>query len=88
MKLVATTVSETSLRMRYADNADAQLSTEWIEFRLKISDLRRPSDTPIANPELLPLAELHRAALQHARDVLDSEIQRLRELEGRRREDG
>ena len=83
MKIVETTISETSIRMRYADSSDPLKATEWIDFQLKLSELKRPSGTKLGEPEPLHLAELRRAALQCVQDLLDNEIRRLRESSNR-----
>lgn len=80
---VETTVSATAVHVRYADHADASKATEWIDVKVKLSDLKLLSGTKVANPETHPLAGLRLAALLHAREVADAEIQRLAEIVNR-----
>lgn len=74
MKLIETCVAETTVRMRFADNADATKASEWIDFQLPTANLKRESDTRISTPALVPLGAIRVAALQHVRDVIDEEI--------------
>jgi hypothetical protein len=79
MKLIETTVSATTVRMRYADDADSENPGEWLEFEVKLASLVNPSDTkqPLGDPELQFLAEVRRAALRYVRDAIGEETQRL-----------
>jgi len=39
MTLIETVVTETTVRMRYADNADASKAMNWIDFQVPIDKL-------------------------------------------------
>lgn len=77
MKLVQTMLTETAVRMRYADHADPAQAKEWIDFQWKLADLKDHGNRSLGDPELLYLAELHRAALLQVRDAASAEIQRI-----------
>ncbi len=79
MQRVETKISATDVWMRYANNADPALATEWVEFRVPIARMARPSGTPLADPETLCLAELHRSALDRVQTEITAEIRRLQE---------
>jgi hypothetical protein len=84
MKLIETIVSETSVRMRYADDADPAKATQWIDFQVPLSDLKSPDQhNPLGDIESRFLAELRLVALRHAREVIGAETQRLSGLVGR-----
>jgi hypothetical protein len=84
MKLIGTTVSGKSVRMRYATDADPAKATEWLEFQMHTATVKSEGqDRQIPDLELEYLAELHKAALLRARETIDSEIRRLRELANR-----
>jgi hypothetical protein len=80
MKLIETVISETSIRLRYADETDPTKAVEWVDVQFALSGLKNPED---AKPELQYVAELQRAALDRLQAVLSGEIQRLRSLAGR-----
>jgi hypothetical protein len=78
MQYVETTLSDATIRMRYADDPDPTKAVEWIEFRLKIADLQHPSGRgKLGKLELQYLGEAHRAALRYVRDVIGDETRRL-----------
>lgn len=85
MKLIETVVTETAVRMRYADRP--QDATAWIDFQVPLAELVHPAQTsvPLGDPERQLLAEVRLAALRHVRDVIGGETQRLQELRGRTR---
>jgi hypothetical protein len=86
MKLIETIVTTTSVRMRYADNADAAKASQWVDFQVPLADLKHPENQLEMNPEKLEsqlLAEIHQAALRCARDALNNEMRRLSGLRGR-----
>jgi len=83
MKLIETTVSGSALRMRYADDADATKASEWVDFQVRLSHMEREPGKTIADPELLFLAELRRAALEHVQSAIGAEIRRLQALANR-----
>ena len=71
MKLVETNITPDGIvRLRYQSHD----GTEWMDFRVK-SD--RAGETEF-------LAVVHREALLHLRELIETEIQRLRRVEGRR----
>jgi hypothetical protein len=83
VKLIETTVSETAVRMRCADDTDPAKATQWIDFRVPLADLKRPAgqqSQALGNPEVQFLAEVQRSALRYARDVIGAETQRLADL--------
>jgi hypothetical protein len=83
MNIVQTTIGETSVQMRLADNADAQAATQWIEFCVPIAELKAPGGSSLGVLEGYYLAELRLAALRYVRDVIGGETQRLSEFAGR-----
>ncbi|MBJ7542335.1 hypothetical protein [Rhodomicrobium udaipurense] len=83
MKLIETTITGTSVRMRYADHEDAAKATQWVDFQVPISELHLPSETALGDPEPRSLALVRLAALRYARDVIGSETQRLSNLVNR-----
>jgi hypothetical protein len=84
MQLVETKISETSVSMRYADNADPQQAVEWIEFRMPVAQLKTDHGHKFgAEIEGYFLAEVRLAALRYVRDIIGGETQRLSGLAGR-----
>lgn len=81
MTLIETTISKTAVRMRYADNAETEMASEWLEFVVPLSPLELPRE-PLGDPKLRTLAEVQLAALRRVRDVVGGETQRLSELAG------
>jgi hypothetical protein len=47
MKLVQTTIEETTVRMRLADHADPTEAVEWIEFQVPLSGLTHSNNQPL-----------------------------------------
>jgi hypothetical protein len=87
-KLVETTISETTVRLRYANENEAAKSTEWIDIQVPLAELLVPhthQPTKIGNPEPYFVAEVRLAALHYVRDVIGAEIQRLGVVAGRNR---
>jgi hypothetical protein len=87
-KLIETIVSETSVRLLFADKPDPAEATAWVEVCAPLTDLKMPGmDRPLFDPEAAaPLhAEVQLAALRYARDVIGGETQALSELVGRNR---
>jgi len=72
MQLVETKVSPTHVQIRFELSDANGEKLEWIDIRLEHK-----------SNESRPLAAIQRAILQHARDVLSGEIQRLAALAGR-----
>jgi hypothetical protein len=79
MQLVQTNFSADFVRMRYANNPDLALATEWIDFQVPMAELRLPSDHAqgLGDLDTLMIGEFHLAALRHAREALAAETQRL-----------
>lgn len=75
LKLVQTTFSETTIRLRYADDADPARAKQWLDFQFLIADLKHVSETPVRDPQALALGVLQAAALRRARDIASGEIQ-------------
>jgi hypothetical protein len=86
MHLIETMISETAVRMRYADQPEPARATEWVDFQVKLADLMVPTDPGelLENPESHYLATIRLAALRRARDVIDGENERLLSLAGRK----
>lgn len=84
MKLVVTAITETHIRMRYADSHDSAKATQWLEFQLPLAGLdvavNSTAKIPLGDPELARLVEVHLAALRAARDVIGGETQRYSRL--------
>jgi hypothetical protein len=78
MKLIETTVSETSIHMQIADDADPERATEWLEFKVPLGGLVIDAEeNPLGDPATRRLAIIQRAALHHARVAISDEIARL-----------
>jgi hypothetical protein len=84
VKLVGTTISEAAIQVRYADQGDPSKAEEWMDFRLKLTNVENPSGMPIGDPALQYLEELQRAVLQYVQTAVGAEIQRLRALANQR----
>jgi hypothetical protein len=86
MILVETKISEKTVHMRYANDADHVYADQWIDFQVPLASLVHPSEreakAPLGNPDLQFLSEIRRAALHCARDAITAEIQRLANLDG------
>jgi hypothetical protein len=84
MKLIKTTVSETTVRMRFADQSDAAEATQWVDFQVPLGDLRSPKgQEELGDPETRYLAEIRLVALRFVRDAIDAETRRLAGLANR-----
>lgn len=85
MKLIETIVSETTVRMRYANNADPAKATQWFDFQFLTAELQTEAEgnSPIGDPESRYVGEVRRAALRRARALIDPEMKRLADLAGR-----
>ena len=86
MKLIETTILETTVRMRYADNADPTKAKEWFAFEVPIAPLTLPSasgDHSLGDHHIRHLASIQQAALRYVRDAIGEETQRLASLSGR-----
>jgi hypothetical protein len=81
MKLIETTVSETTVHMQLADNAELDKAAEWLEFEVPVSKLKMADGhTPMGDPTAKRLVTIQLASLHVARDAIDEEIQRLSSL--------
>ncbi len=83
MKLIETTVSETTVRMRYADNADAAKATQWVDIQVPIAGLVRGSGTPLSDPSGLKLSITQATVLHAVQDLIGVEMSRLANLANR-----
>jgi hypothetical protein len=68
MKLIAITIAEKLVRMRFANDPDPAKATEWLEFQTHCQEFE----------DSWVLAGVQREALDRIRAVIDSEIQGLR----------
>lgn len=87
MVLIETTVTATSVRMRYADQRDATKATRWLDFQVPLDGLKLPllggsrgEEEFGDDPNLRILAEVHLAALHRARAIIGDEMQRFGSL--------
>ena len=80
---VETRISGTTIHLRYADTTDPIKATEWVDIRTHLGDLKLPNGKAISEVEFHPVAVVKLAALRHARDAIDAEIERLRVLHNR-----
>lgn len=87
LQLVETRILADSVQMRYADNADPILASEYCEFRVRLANLTHPmvqgTPQPLGFPEEQFVSEVQLAALRYMRDVIGGETQRLQALIGR-----
>ncbi len=84
MKLIETTISETEVRMRYADNSDALQATQSIDIRLPLAVLKHGSGSALPHPGELLLSATQAAALRFVQELADAEKSRLVNLSNRR----
>jgi hypothetical protein len=77
MNLIETTISEKSVRMRYADNSDPIKATEWIDVQVPVSGLKTSADNAVGDPQIKRLAIIQRAALRYVQEILSGESQGL-----------
>jgi hypothetical protein len=80
MKLIETTVSETTVHMQLADDAQLEKAVEWLEFEVPIAPLMLDQNNPLGDPAKRHLAIVQRAALRYVRDAIAEESQRLSTL--------
>lgn len=78
MKIVETILTDASVRVRIADDADCLKAQSWIDCQLARSGLRRLSGTPVANLDDLALPIVRQVILENARAAIDAEIARLK----------
>jgi hypothetical protein len=72
MQHVETTISQHAIRVRYADAVNPADAEQWIDLRVKMSAAK------VTEPEIQCLAELRVAALDHALQLIQAEIRRLK----------
>jgi hypothetical protein len=80
MKLIETTILETTVRMRFADNADPAKAIEWLEFQVPLAALKVPDsevELPLEKLNARYLGSIRQAALQHARQIIAAEIPKI-----------
>ena len=78
MKLIETTVSETTVLMQLADDADPERATEWFEFEVALQGLVIDTEeNPLGDPAKRRLATIQRAALHRVLGAITAEIARL-----------
>jgi hypothetical protein len=78
MKLVETAVTESAVRIRFADDADRLRAQSWIECQIQRSDLKHLNGTPVQNLESLSFPMVQQVMLENAQAILAAEIERLR----------
>ena len=87
MNLIETSTLPDAIQMRYANNSDRALATEWCEFRVRLAGLTHPmvqgAPQPLEPPEEQFVSEVQLAALRYMRDAIGEETQRLSALIGR-----
>jgi hypothetical protein len=83
MKLISTSLTETSIRMRYADHADPTKATQWFDFQVPLTELVDPrsrgsqTPDPLGDPNQEYLGAVRLAALRYVRNLVGDETQRL-----------
>jgi hypothetical protein len=81
MKLIETTVSETTVHMQLADDNDPEKAAEWLELEMPVSKLKMADgQTPMGDPTTKRLVTIQLATLHVAQDAIGEEIQRLSNL--------
>lgn len=80
MKLVETSVTETAVRMRFADTPDAAKAKAWVDFQVPMAELTVLSGSPLGDPNTRRFSLVRLAALRHARSVIAQEMKALEGL--------
>jgi hypothetical protein len=87
MKLIETTILETTVRMRYADNADPAKATQWIEFQVPNSELKEGIEahrqSHLGSLATRKLGAIQEAALAYVQDVVGAEIRAVATRQGK-----
>ena len=84
MKLIETTVSETTVHLQLANDADLERATEWFEFKVPLEGLVIDAEeNPLGDPAKRRLATIQRAALHRVLVAVTVEIARLAILSDR-----
>ena len=88
MKLLETTLTETTVRLRYADHSDPAKAVQWIDFQVSLEGLTLPlprgSEDLGDDPNTRILAEVRLAALLRARALIAAESQHFESFRGPR----
>lgn len=77
MQIVETTILETKIRIRIADQADLDEATQWIEFEIPLAPLKTTDQRgtrPLGNLGEQYLSVIRTAALLYVREIIDAEI--------------
>ncbi len=83
LKHVETTISESAIRIRMADNSNQDLATEWVDISVPLSaPLGLPnsnggSDIALGSLATRQFASIQLAVLRYVRDAIAQETQRL-----------
>lgn len=80
MKLIETSVTATSVRMRFADQVDPAKATRWLDFQVPLDGLLHANNQvqlKIDDLDLQLLGEVRRAALLAARGIIGAESRRI-----------
>ncbi len=80
MKLIETTISETTVQMQLANDVDPEKATEWLAFEVPVALLMLDQHNPLRDPATRHLATVQRAALHYVQDAISDEMQRLAAL--------
>jgi hypothetical protein len=70
MKLLKTTVTETTVHMRYADDPDPAKATSWIDFHVPTKALTYRKGGMFGDPEAQWLGDIQVAAIRHVRNII------------------
>jgi hypothetical protein len=83
MKLIETTISETTVRMRFADNPDPAQAKEALEFAVPLATLRLDEANLLGDPTRRTLGATQRAALYRVQVALGEAEQAISKTLGR-----
>jgi hypothetical protein len=79
-----TTISETTVRMRFANESDPEQADSWFEFEVPMELLKLPQqggpERDLGDPDTEHLGAVRLGALRYVRDVIGAETQRLARL--------
>jgi len=71
--LIETTISDTTVHMRYADNLDPEKAKEWVDFQVPLTGLELPLE-PLGDIAERQFRLIQAAALRRVRELIDAEI--------------
>ncbi|MGO9721645.1 MAG: hypothetical protein ACLPOA_13955 [Methylocella sp.] len=77
MKPVATTISSTTVHMRFADDPNPAQALEWLDFQIPLETLKitdQDGERLVGNPNNQYLGVIRRAALQYVQALIAAEI--------------